>query len=423
MKDKPLQPLTEIRQTLVALKETFWIALDTLRSHKLRTFLTLLGVMLAVTTLVAVMSVLNGLNLYVADKVANLGSNAFVIDRIGIATNLDQWNKARKRPPLQMDDLQALRDGMKLADRIAGMQRATADVRYGNTLSADVTIIGATPEYAEIRDIDAANGRLLTLTDEEHRAGVCVIGADVATKLFAGIDPVGKEIRAGQGQCEIVGVAAPKGTVLGQPRDNFVMMPLGTYRKEWLVAQDTVTIFVEARSRQSMSSAADEARVILRSRRHVRYQDDDNFGIVEPSSLLGIWDSLTASIFGVAVWVTSVFLVVGGIVIMNIMLASVTERTREIGLRKSLGARRRDIVMQFLVESSLLAAAGGLVGVGIALGIAGLVRATTPLPISTPAFAVIIALLLSTGVGLFFGIYPAIRASRLDPIEALRAET
>src|ERR1700683_3020449 len=180
---------TSARHTLVALQETFWIALDTLRSHKLRTFLTLLGVMLAVTTLVAVMSVLNGLNLYVADKVANLGSNAFVIDRIGIATNLDQWNKARKRPPLQMDDLQALRDGMKLADRIAGMQQATADVRYGNTLSADVTIIGATPEYAEIRDIDAANGRLLTSTDEEHRAGVCVIGAEVAKKLFPVMAP------------------------------------------------------------------------------------------------------------------------------------------------------------------------------------------------------------------------------------------
>jgi putative ABC transport system permease protein len=172
VKDKPLQSLTEIRQTLVALQETFWIALDTLRSHKLRTFLTLLGVMLAVTTLVAVMSVLNGLNLYVADKVANLGSNAFVIDRVGIVTNLDQFNKARKRPPLTIDDLQALRDGMKLADHIAGIQQATADVRYGNTLSADVSIIGATPEYAEIRDVDAANGRLLTSTDEEHRSGV-----------------------------------------------------------------------------------------------------------------------------------------------------------------------------------------------------------------------------------------------------------
>ena len=337
-----------------ALQETFWIALDTLRSHKLRTFLTLLGVMLAVTTLVAVMSILNGLNLYVADKVANLGSNAFVIDRVGIATNLDQWNKARRRPPLRMDDLKALRDGMKLADRLVGLQETFADVRYGNIRSDDVRIIGATPEYTQIRNIDAANGRLLTSSDEEHRSGVCVIGSDLAAKLFTGIDPIGKDIRAGQGQYEIVGVAAPKGTVLGQPQDNFVMMPLGTYRKEWLAPQDSIQIFVEARSRQSMSPAADEARVILRARRHVRYEDDDNFGLVEPASLLGIWDSLTRNIFGVAVWVTSIFLVVGGIVIMNIMLASVTERTREIGLRKSLGARRRDIVMLIILVVGLV---------------------------------------------------------------------
>jgi putative ABC transport system permease protein len=413
---------TGMRQTLVALQETFWIALDTLRSHKLRTFLTLLGVMLAVTTLVAVMSILNGLNLYVADKVANIGSNAFVIDRIGIATNLEQWNKARKRPQLRLDDLEALRAGMRLAKNIAGEQETMADVRFGSGLSEDVRIIGATPEYAEIRDIDAANGRLLTAVDEEHRAGVCVIGPDLVAKLFAGIDPVGREIRAGQGMYQIIGVTAPKGSVLGQTQDNFVMIPLGTYRKEWLAPQDSVVIFVEARSRQEMSSAADEARMILRARRHVRYEDEDNFGIVEPSALMVIWDNLTANIFGVAVWVTSVFLLVGGIVIMNIMLASVTERTREIGLRKSLGARRRHIVMQFLVESSLLAASGGLVGIGVALGIAALVRASTPIPISTPIFAVIISLVLSTSVGLFFGIYPAMRAAKLDPIEALRAD-
>ena len=228
---KAIPTLAEVKQTLVAVRETFWIALDTLRSHKLRTFLTLLGVILAVTTLVSVISVLNGLNVYVADKVANLGANAFVIDRIGIVTNFQEWNKARKRPPLQMDDFEALRDNMKLAEQVAGEQNTTADVRYGNILSQDVSIIGATPNFASIRDIDVSNGRLLTNADEEHRAGVCVIGNDIANKLFPGMDPVGKSLRAGQGQYEIVGVASPKGTVLGQSRGQFRDDPSGHLQK------------------------------------------------------------------------------------------------------------------------------------------------------------------------------------------------
>jgi putative ABC transport system permease protein len=418
MKTSPAR--TSTRHTLVALQETFWIALDTLRSHKLRTFLTLLGVMLAVTTLVAVMSVLNGLNLYIADKVANLGSNAFAIDRIGIVTNLEQWNKARKRPQLTLDDMDALREGMKLAANIAGEQETSADVRFGNGLSEDVRIIGATPEYTEIRDIDVSNGRLLAPVDEDHRAGVCVIGQDVAAKLFDGIDPIGQEIRAGQGRYEIVGVAAPKGSVLGQTQDNFVMIPLGTYRKEWLTPQDSVQLFVEARSRQEMSAAVDEARMILRARRHVPYEAEDNFGIIEPSTLMGIWDNLTANVFGVAVWVTSVFLVVGGIVIMNIMLASVTERTHEIGIRKSLGARRFDILMQFVIESGVMSGVGGVVGIVLAVAIAKLVDMV--FTASVPASAIAIGLGLSTAVGLFFGIYPASKAAKLDPIEALRNE-
>jgi putative ABC transport system permease protein len=411
------------RQTLIALRETCAIATDTLRAHKMRTFLTLLGVMLAVTTLVAVMSILNGLNIYVADKIANLGANAFVLDRIGIVTNLEEWNRARKHPVITTDDLQAMRDQMHLAKQIAGQQETVADVRYGNQLSEDVEIVGASPEFAEIRNMDAASGRLLTQIDEDHRSNVAVIGPDLVQKIFGGADPIGKEIRAGQGEFQVVGVTTAKGSVLGQSQDNFVLIPLSTYRKELLTPHDSVTIFISAVSGKAMSEAVDESRVILRARHHLGYDKEDDFGVVQPSALMGIWNNLTSNVFGVAVWVTSVFLVVGGIVIMNIMLASVTERTREVGLRKSLGARRRHIVMQFLVESALLAASGGAVGVIIALAISAIVRGTTSIPISTPVFAIVIALFLSTSVGLFFGIYPAMRAAKLDPIEALRAET
>jgi putative ABC transport system permease protein len=201
------------------------------------------------------------------------------------------------------------------------------------------------------------------------------------------------------------------------------MIPLGTYRKEWLTAQDSITFFVQARGPEFMDAAEDEARMILRSRHHLAYQTEDNFAIIAPTSIMGLWNRITGNAFGIAIWITSLFLVVGGVVIMNIMLASVTERTREIGLRKSLGARRRHIILQFLVESSLLAGLGGFLGVVAAVAISQLVRVLSPIPISTPFFSILIALVLSTAVGLFFGIYPAMRAARLDPIEALRAET
>jgi putative ABC transport system permease protein len=221
----------------------------------------------------------------------------------------------------------------------------------------------------------------------------------------------------------VVGVAAARGTILGQSLDNFIMMPLGTYRKGWLAPLDSVIIFIQAPTPDLMPASEDEARVIIRARHHLPYNAEDNFAVIAPTSITGLWNRITGNAFAIAVWITSVFLVVGGIVIMNIMLASVTERTREIGLRKSLGARRIHILMQFLVESALLSATGGCVGVALAISITLLVRSTTSLPISTPFFTIAIALTLSTVIGLFFGIYPAMRAARLDPIEALRAET
>jgi len=410
------------RGTTVALRETLLLALDALRAHKLRSFLTLLGVILAVTTLVAVMSVVDGLNVYVSDRVANLGSDAFVVDRFGIITNFDEWSKARKRPPISLDDFEYLRDRMQLARRVGAAENTTADVRFGNVLDEDANVFGVTANYVEIRNFEVAAGRFLTDADELHRAPVCFIGADLVGKFFPGLDPVGKEIRAGSEQYEIVGVARARGSVFGQTQDNFIMMPLGTYRKSWHAPNDSLDIFIQARGTEWMNQALDEARVMLRARRHAEYNAPDSFGLIAPSSITGLWERLTGNIFAIAVSLTSVFLVVGGIVIMNIMLASVTERTREIGLRKSLGARRRHIVMQFLVESAMLAAVGGLTGIILALGISELVRITTPIPISTPMRAVLTALTLSTVVGLFFGIYPAMRAARLDPIEALRAE-
>src|SRR5271154_7522691 len=419
----PFQMGMKAGEAGVALRETLAIAVDTLRAHKLRSFLTLLGVILAVATLVAVMSVLNGLNVYVAEKVANLGANAYVIDRVGVVTNFEEWNKPRKRPRLQMSDRAALQADMKLATNISRLMQTFANVRYGNDLRENVTIMGVSPSYAEIRSVDVSSGRLLTDSDEQHRADVCIIGADVANQFFASSDPLGRLIRAGAEQYEIIGVAAPKGTVLGQSLDDFIMIPLSSYRKGWLAPQDSVAIFVQAPSPDLMPSSEDEARVLLRTRRHVPYDAEDNFGIVSPTALTSIWNRITGNAFGIAIWVTSVFLVVGGIVIMNIMLASVTERTREIGLRKSLGARRRHIILQFLVESSVLAGLGGFLGVLAAVIISQLVRALFSIPTSTPFFSILIALFLSTAVGLFFGIYPAMRAARLDPIEALRAET
>jgi putative ABC transport system permease protein len=413
----------QLRGAWVTFAETMKLALDSLRAHKLRSFLTLLGVILAVATLVSVMSVIAGLNLYIADKVANLGANVLLIDRFGIITSNDAWVKAQKRPLLTLEDFERYRATARIPTEVAACSRAQAQTRSGNAVLDDTTILGATANYFDVRDLNAAQGRFLTQADDDQRTEVAFIGADLAEKFFPTVDPIGKTIRADTHTYEVVGVGTRVGSVLGRPQDNYLILPLGTFLKGWHKPTDTIWIFAQAPSGELLQATEDEARLLFRAWHHLPYNSPDDFAILGSESIMEVWHSLTGNLAQVATALVSVFLVVGGIVIMNIMLASVTERTREIGLRRSLGARRQHILLQFLAESATLAAVGGLIGILLASAIVLFVKHAFDFPMAMPVAAVALSLLLSTGVGLFFGIFPAMRAAKLDPIEALRSET
>ena len=406
----------------VTFAETMKVALDSLRAHKLRSFLTLLGVILAVATLVSVMSVIAGLNFYVGDKIANLGANVLMIDRFGILTSYDAYVRAQRRPVITKEDFERYRDTAKVPRQVAAVARAQAQTRSGNAVLDDTAILGATANYFEVRDLNIAEGRFLTQTDDDQRTEVCFIGADLADKFFPNVDPVGRTVRADTHTYEVVGVATRIGSVLGRAVDNFLIVPLGTYLKGWHKPTDTIWIFAQAPNSEELPATEDEARMLFRAWHHLRYNDADDFSILGSESIMEVWHELTGNLAKVAMALVSVFLVVGGIVIMNIMLATVTERTHEIGLRRSLGARRQHILFQFLAESATLAAAGGLIGILFAGAAVLFVRNVFDFPMRIPIAAVILSLVLSTVVGLFFGIFPAMRAAKLDPIEALRSE-
>jgi len=395
-----------MRAGLVTLLETLRLALESLRAHKLRSFLTLLGVILAVTTLVVVMSVVTGMNTYVADRIANLGANVFLVDRFGIITSQDEYVKAQKRPLIEMVDYERLRDTMRTARAVAAEDDRNVQVRSGNVKMDNTDVMGVTYNFAEVRNINVAQGRFLTQADDEHHSEVVFLGSDVAKKFFPNVDPIGKNINAETHSYTVIGM----------------MRPMGTYAKEWHRQRDWITVFVQAPAAELMPAAQDEARMLMRAWRHLPYDAKDNFAILGSDSIMKLWHDLTGNLAAVAVTLVSVFLVVGGIVIMNIMLASVTERTREIGIRRSLGARKNHILLQFMTESAVLAAVGGLLGVVLAYVCVALARAATSIPMETPIGAVLLSLFVSTGVGLFFGIYPAMKAAKLDPIEALRAD-
>ncbi len=406
-----------------SLREPALIALETLRAHKLRSFLMLLGIILSVTTLIAVVALVEGVNRYVADAIGTIGSNVFVVTRTGIITNEKDWLKAiRRNKQITWEDYEALRDNLKLPQAVGAQTGKMGKVRAGDELMEDVSIRGVTANIGDMGVEEPQSGRYISDPDNEHRSPVTMIGADLANRLFPSVDPLGHQILIDGRPFEIVGVAKALGSTFGQSQDNFAYIPIQTFLKIY-GSNRSLAINVQARSTLWMPATQDEARALMRARRHLAPNEDDSFGIIASETVMALWRNLTGSIARAMIGFVSVFLVIGGVVIMNVMLASVTERTREIGIRKSVGARRSDILMQFLVEASVMSAMGGALGIGIAFGLSLLIKATTSVPMAVPLGAVIIALALSTGVGLFFGIYPARKAAKLDPIEALRFET
>ncbi len=403
--------------------EAVRIATSSLWAHKLRSVLTLLGVVIGVMSVIAVVSIVNGLNKYVAEKVFNLGADVFLISRGPlIITNIDEYEESQKHRKFQMDDYEALRDTCRSCVAVgADISQQNGQVKYGTEYLSNTRVFGWSAEMPLLYNFDLTSGRHVTASDVASAAPVCTVGFDIADKLFVGMDPIGKELRVDTTDCLVIGVGKKLGSVLGMSRDNWLILPLSMYQKSY-GGNDSLIIWVKSSGTTAMDPTMDEVRLLLRARRHVPYADKDDFTMETNASFLSLWGSISGAFFGVTIVIASISLVVGGIVIMNIMLVSVSERTREIGLRKSLGARQSDIRLQFLIESCTIAAIGGVWGVGLGILVAKFVTWTTALPSSVQLWSVLMGLLVATSVGLFFGVYPASKAARLDPVVALRAE-
>jgi putative ABC transport system permease protein len=409
------------------LTETLKLAIAAIWAHKLRSALTLLGMVIGVTAVVVVISLIDGFNVYIDEKIAGIGSATYSVRRFSFEDfkNTDTIAVAQRRnKDLTLDDYDYLRARGSLTDQLAALALPTSvTIKRGAESMDEVQVSGATANYAEIDNTDIAEGRYFSVNENDAALPVAFLGADVASRLFPGGSSLNQEVEIQGIPYRVVGVAAAKGTIFGQPQDIFVTVPLKAYAKSFgaLVRQRSLYFVGLAKTGTSLADAVDEVRFLMRSRRQLKVSEKDSFGIMTPDAITGLRDRLFGSIFLVAIAVPSIALVVGGIVIMNIMLVSVTERTKEIGIRKAIGARRNDILKQFLIEAIMLSAIGGSIGVAIAW-IFGMVLTAVFFPTHLSILAVILAVSVSGGVGVISGILPARKAAWLDPIDALRAE-
>jgi len=412
--------------TIVALKESAVMALVTLRVNKLRSILTVLGVTVGVVTVLSMVSIIQGLDKSFAEQLESLGSNTIFISKFSPSFGRPPKAEELHRKELTLDDADAIREQASSLVGVSPLQRKLAEtVRYKDKQTETPILIGVTPYYEFTHSQYIGRGRFITDADINERSNVVVLGRDVVKALFEYDEPLDKEVKIAGEPFRVVGVMEPLGSFFGQSRDNSVFVPITTYQKYYPELDPPETIFViivRPKTRADVANAIDEVRNILRRRRQLSFGEPDNFGISSQDALLDIYNQLTGATYLVLTAISAVALMIGGIGVMNIMLVSVTERTKEIGIRKAVGAPKATILSQFLIEAVVLTGLGGIIGLIIGEGLSLLINRYSPLPAYIPVWAILLGLIVSAGVGIVFGLYPAWKAANLDPIDALRYE-
>jgi putative ABC transport system permease protein len=397
------------------------MAMSSLWANKLRTMLTLLGIIIGVLTIIAVVSIIQGLNNYVYTKMAFFGANDFSVSKFSmIGTSLEDFREQLKRKDLLLEDMRLIQRQCQNCQLVGASSETGRTVKYGSQSLRSVNVRGITHQDHLIGSVEELErGRHFLKEDEDRSRYVCTIGADVVDRLFPTLDPLGRRIRVGTHDFMVVGIGKKKGKLLGFSQDNYVRIPITTFLKIY-GSRRSLKINIHTESQEQMSAAQEEVRTILRSKRHVEFGEPDDFSFRTSDTFISFYKSATTGIYFAMIAISAIALIVGGIVVMNIMLVSVTERTNEIGIRMAVGARRSDILFQFLIEAVTLSTTGGLIGIFIGFVLARLVTAATSLPSTLDPGSVFVAVLVSSSVGIFFGMYPASKAAKLDPIEALR---